>query len=118
MTKRLSNRREFRQVLDHGHSCVDRLLVVYAHPAGGRAGKMGIIVSRKIGGAVERNRVRRRVLEAFRQGIGSPKIYKDVVIIPRHRIKSAKFSEICASLAMLLAKCGAIDPEENSYNGV
>lgn len=64
---RLSRSADFEQVYREGRSHTSRHLVVYAFPRG-VAGepRLGISVGRRVGGAVERNRVKRMLREAFR----------------------------------------------------
>jgi ribonuclease P protein component len=67
---RLSRSGDFERVYREGRSHANRFLVVYAFPRGdsdsGTDGvRLGISVSRKVGGAVERNAVKRSLREAF-----------------------------------------------------
>ena len=65
---RLSRSRDFDAVYRKGRSVSTRFLVLYAFPreedADGDA-RLGLAVSRKLGGAVERNRLKRRLRAAF-----------------------------------------------------
>jgi ribonuclease P protein component len=67
--RRLSRSAEFERVYRHGRSKGNRYLVLYAFPRGDAAGedgpRLGLSVSRRVGGAVERNRVKRVLREAF-----------------------------------------------------
>ena len=65
--RRLSRSGEFERVYREGSSHATRHLVVYAFPRGDDAGppRLGVSVGRKLGGAVERNRVKRLLREAF-----------------------------------------------------
>ena len=63
---RLSRSAEFERVYRQGRSQGNRFLVLYSVPRGGDADpRLGISVSRKVGGAVDRNRVKRLLREAF-----------------------------------------------------
>lgn len=65
--RRLSRSGEFERVYREGRSHANRHLVVYAFPRDERDGdpRLGVSVGRKLGGAVERNRVKRLLRDAF-----------------------------------------------------
>jgi ribonuclease P protein component len=66
--RRLSRSAEFERVYRHGRSKGNRFLVLYAFPrdaAGDDGPRLGLSVSRRVGGAVERSRVKRTLREAF-----------------------------------------------------
>ncbi len=65
---RLSRSGDFDRVYRDGRSRANRFLVVYSFPRSGSDAddvRLGISVSRKVGGAVERNTVKRALREAF-----------------------------------------------------
>ena len=65
-------------------------------PAAGERSRLGIVASKKLGGAVARNRAKRLIREVFRRsenaGGGSPAV--DLVVIPRRELLTAEFAQI------------------------
>ena len=63
---RIRARADFAATYETGRRLPGRLVVVFARAADG-AGRLGITATRKVGGAVDRNRARRRVREVYRR---------------------------------------------------
>jgi ribonuclease P protein component len=83
---RLSRSRDFDAVYRHGRSTATRYLVLYSFPreeSDGEGPRLGLAVSRQLGGAVERNRLKRRLRTAFDEVSGGLTADTDYVLIAR-----------------------------------
>ena len=67
--------------------------------------RLGIAATRKMGGAVERNRAKRLVRELFRHH--KPAGPLDVVVVPRRELLDATFDRVEAEFQSLLQRCAA-----------
>jgi ribonuclease P protein component len=83
---RLSRSRDFEAVYRHGRSTATRYLVLYSFPreeVEGEGPRLGLAVSRQLGGAVERNRLKRRLRAAFDELAAELPAANDYVLIAR-----------------------------------
>lgn len=103
----LKQNSDFRRVYGRGKSFSDPALVTYVL-RNNRAGvcRMGITTSKKIGNAVDRNRMRRIIRAAFRENLPYLKNGYDFVFVARSRTKHLKSTDVSAIMAKHLAKAG------------
>lgn len=91
---------EFLKAYNKGHSAVHPLVVTYVVKARGRGrgNRLGITASKKIGGAVQRNRARRVLREAYRQLAGELPPGHDIVLVARTKTVHCKSTQLVGVL--------------------
>ena len=97
---------EFRRIYSRGKSDVGPYMVVYCRKNGRGINRVGITASTKLGHAVVRNRLRRRLREIYRLNEDRLLAGYDVVIVARHRAIGAKFSAMNDEFMRHAAKLG------------
>jgi ribonuclease P protein component len=104
---------DFRRVYDRRRSVSNDWLIVYACENGLPHLRLGLSVSRKFGGAVQRNRLRRLYREAFRLTRAAMPVGLDLILIPR-RPEPPTLEDLKESLPRLVRqaarKLGRGDP--------
>lgn len=106
---RLRTRAEFLSVQERGRRASGSLLTVLGLPNSHAYDRLGVIASRKLGGAVLRNRVKRRVRELFRhqhpeqaRALGYRPL--DLVVIPRREAARVSFEKLQLELRSALGR--------------
>ena len=90
-----------------GHA--NSFLVLYARKNHSDTNRVGVTVSKKLGGAVIRNRVRRRLREVYRLNEALFTPGWDIVVVARSRCISAEFSTLTAAYLSLAEKAGILE---------
>ena len=103
-TTSLKKNHEFKRLYNKGKSAAARCVVVYCRRNGSGENRLGITVSTKIGGAVQRNRVRRRLKEIYRLSESRLATGYDIVIVARVRSRFAGYKELESSVIALFKK--------------
>ena len=82
-------------------------MTVLVSPNGTGTARLGVVASRKLGGAVERNRAKRLIRELFRQHksqLGTAGV--DVVVIPKRELLSAPYASLEAEYRSVVRRHG------------
>lgn len=87
-------------------------LVLYARNNHTDTNRVGITVSKKLGHAVVRNRVRRRIREIYRLNEYRFTPGWDIVVVARNRCIKAEFAQLSQAYLSLAEKAGLLYPEE------
>ncbi|WP_124728590.1 ribonuclease P protein component [Staphylospora marina] len=104
---RLKRRNDFRRVFQSGESSANRqFVVVVLSRKGDGPPRIGVSVSRKVGKAVVRNRIRRLVKEVTRHWIPELKPGIDFVVIARTGAASMDYQQVKSSLRHVYRRAG------------
>ncbi len=102
--QRLRTAAEFDRVFRRGVRLDGTLFLLVAAPNGGGYDRLGLAVSRRVGGAVTRNRVRRLLRESFRRLERGARPSVDLVILGKPALKGAGLAEVSRELGTRLQR--------------
>ena len=103
---RLRRRKDFDAVFRHGRSWHNELLVLRALPNALEHNRYGFVTPKRLGGAVVRNRLRRRLRESIR--VLPTRCGWDVVVSPKAPAAAADFHKLNRAIVDLLGKAGLL----------
>ena len=109
---RVKKDQDFQRVFHQGRSVANRQLVLYVYPKPGQAHyRVGLSVGKKLGNAVERNFIKRRLRSAV-QAIG-PAIQPefDFLLIARQDIKNKTYPQLQKSIIHVMNLMNILDQE-------
>lgn len=101
----LKKNSDFRRLYAKGKSAVNPYMVLYCRRNSLGVNRLGYTVSTKLGHAVVRNRVRRRLREIYRLNSPAMKTGYDIVVVARSRCVNARYAKMDAAF---LDACGTL----------
>ena len=107
-TVSLKRNSDFRRLYAKGKSAATSRLVVYSRRREGDRSRLGITVSTRLGKAVVRNRVRRRIREIYRTNETRLRPGTDLVVVARTRAVTSTYRELEADFLRLAEKLGLL----------
>jgi len=111
---RLLHTRDFARVRRRGRSASSPLLALYVLPTRTPELRVGFSVSKKVGKATTRNRVKRLMRESVRKQLPSIRRGLDLVLIARPAAAEVGYLEIDEAIRQALARAGSVRPRTES----
>lgn len=108
-TERILASRVFRQLYAEGRRQMGRFVVLYAHQRPDGPRQLGVVTSRRVGGAVVRNRVRRLLRETYRHHKHHLPDHLQLVMIARPAIAGKGLSEVASDVLRTWAAAGLLE---------
>lgn len=105
---------QFRRLYAKGKSEVSPCLVIYCRGNGLPRSRLGITVGGKLGNAVKRNKVKRRLREIYRTNEGRFLPGFDIVVVARVRAVTCSYREMERSFLKLARKCQLLRKQPES----
>jgi ribonuclease P protein component len=106
--EKLHLQKDFRRAFKSGRKMVHPAIFIYIYPGNGMAQtrRLGLVVSGKLGGAVERNRLKRRLREIFRLNKAQLSPALDIVFVPRPGACELNFEALRSAVLGAFQKAG------------
>ncbi|MBD5133384.1 MAG: ribonuclease P protein component [Clostridiales bacterium] len=101
----------FRRAYNRGKTAADSRLALYVRGNGQKGNRLGLTVSTKVGCAVVRNKIRRRLREAYRLNEDRLRGGCDVVVVARVRSASSDYHQLERSFLKLADKLELLKKE-------
>ena len=110
---RLKKRYQFSYVYKYGEHVSGCYIVLYFTSSKTKAIKVGLAVTKKIGHAVVRNKIRRRLREVVKNQLPNLKQNYNIIVVAKDNITKAEFSELTSEFKKLTKKADLVKDEEN-----
>lgn len=105
---RLRKNAEFKKVYIGGKNFWNRNLILYIKKNKLEESRFGITITKKIGNAVVRNKIRRRVKEIYRLNLYRIKDGYDLILLPKKNVVDISYKELESALIHILKISGML----------
>jgi ribonuclease P protein component len=105
---RLTSSKDYQRVRRTGKSYAHPFIILVIAPNGKGIPRVGISASRAVGGAVARNRAKRRLREVIRGHLPQIEPGWDIILIARSPVVDAKWTTLYESITGLLLRAGIL----------
>ena len=90
--QRIRRHADFQNVYEHGTRIPGRYYTLFSKPNGLTVGRLGIAATKRLGGAVVRNRAKRLIREVFRRNDIAPGF--DLIVVPRRELLTTSLTSV------------------------
>ena len=108
---RLKKRYQFNYVYKSGEHFSGEHIVLYVASSKTKNIKVGLAVTKKVGHAVVRNKVRRRLREIIKKQVPNLKQNNNIIVVARDNINEASFEKLSNEFLKLIKKANLINEE-------
>ena len=108
----LTKRAQYALVYQQGSTYIDSLIVMKALPNGLSSSRYGFSVTKKVGKAVERNRLKRLLREVIHLRLVKPGW--DIVFVVRQEAVNADYHQLEKAVIKLLTQAGLITKDDET----
>ena len=108
-TVTMKRNHEFQRLYHKGKSAASPYLALYCRKSRRGQNRLGFTVGKKVGCAVKRNRVRRRLREIYRLNAHRFKPGYDIVVVARSRSVGAAYQKLEAGFLSACGKLGLLE---------
>jgi ribonuclease P protein component len=100
--ERIRRRPEFEQIYKHGLKAGGRFMTIFLLRNGRPISRLGVAATRKLGGAVVRNRAKRLVRDIYRRHKPGPGL--DLVVVPRREFLNVELASLEADYQSIVSR--------------
>lgn len=109
----LKSNMEFNRVYSKGKNFWNRNLILYVRKSDSKNTRVGYSITKKVGNAVVRNKVRRRLKEIHRLYTNNIKVGYELIIIPKKNVVDISYKELESAVLHIFKLAGMIEKQSD-----